>query len=107
MFSAHGGIPMSRKCDFNNQFKGELTRKFTRGRCRKESGGRRRTRPRNGDGGTGVGAKRGAERGLTESVHDLALSQVCTTGGAQRKEAVHAYAARAQACVRWCMCACV
>lgn len=41
------------------------------------------------------GAKRGAERGLTESVHDLALSQVCTTGGAQRKEAVHAYAVRA------------
>lgn len=80
---------MSRKCDFNNQFKGELTRMFTRRRCRKESGGGRTIRRR------GRGEKRGAERGLTESVHDLALSQVCTTGGAQRKEAVYAYAARA------------
>lgn len=29
MFSSHGGIPVNRKCDFNNQFKGELTRMFT------------------------------------------------------------------------------
>lgn len=53
------------------------------------------------------GEKWDAERGPTESVHDLALSQVCTAGGAERKEAVHTQAAPAWACVRWCVCLCV
>lgn len=73
---------MSRKCNFNSQFKGALTRMFTEWREEEDSSSE-------------GGEKRSAERSLTQSVHDLALSQVCATGGAKRKEAVHAYAARA------------